>query len=151
MKLTKWSWRRRFFFLNNVNVYFRYFLIISPLKRAGRFIWTHSNSLHSRMLCAKFGWNWLSGSGEEDFFNFVNVFSLFRNNLPSEKDVALHLNKLESTLPKDDLCQDWLKLAQWFWRRRFFNIFKIISHFCYYLPLDKSVALHLSKLESPYS
>ena len=24
------------------------------------------NSLHSRVICAKFGWNWLSGSGEED-------------------------------------------------------------------------------------
>jgi hypothetical protein len=23
----------------------------------------------------------------------------------------------ESSLPKDDLCQLWLKLAQWFWRR----------------------------------
>ena len=31
------------------------------------------------MLCAKFGWNWLSGSGVEDLFNFINVFSLFRN------------------------------------------------------------------------
>ena len=52
------------------------------------------------MLCAKFGWNWLSGSGE-DFLNFVNVFSLFRNNLPLRKGGALHLNNLESPLPKD--------------------------------------------------
>jgi hypothetical protein len=29
----------------------------------------------------------------------------------------LHLNKLESPPPKDDLCQVWLKLTQWFWRR----------------------------------
>jgi hypothetical protein len=28
------------------------------------------------------------------------------------------LNKLESPPPKDDLCQVWLKLAQWFRRRR---------------------------------
>ena len=32
------------------------------------------NPLHPGMLCTKFGWNWLSGSGEEDFFNFTNVF-----------------------------------------------------------------------------
>ena len=70
------------------------------------------------MLCAKFGWNWPSSSGGEDFFNFVNVFSLFRNYLPLEKGRALHLNKLEFPLPKDALCQVWLKLAQWFWRRR---------------------------------
>ena len=28
------------------------------------------------------------------------------------------LNKLESSSPNDALCQVWLKLAQWFWRRR---------------------------------
>jgi hypothetical protein len=27
-------------------------------------------------------------------------------------------NKSESPVPKDDLCQDWLQLAQWFWRSR---------------------------------
>ena len=32
--------------------------------------------------------------------------------------IVLHLTKLESPSPKDALCQDWLKLAQWFWRRR---------------------------------
>ena len=46
-------------------MYFRLFLIISPWKRAGPFIWTNLNPLHPRMLCAKFGWNWPSGSGEE--------------------------------------------------------------------------------------
>ena len=53
------------------------------------------------------------------FLNFVNVFSLFRNYLPLEKGGAYHLNKLESPLPKDALCQVWLKLAQWFWREDF--------------------------------
>ena len=52
------------------------------------------------------------------FFNFINVFSLFCNYLPSEKGEALHLNKLESPSPRDTLCQVWLKLAQWFSRRR---------------------------------
>ena len=43
---------------------------------------------------------------------------LFCNNLPLEKGVALHLNKLESPPLMDALCQVWLKLAHWFWRRR---------------------------------
>ena len=47
-------------------MYFRYFFIISPLKRVGPFIWTNLNPHHTRMLCAKFGWNWPSGSWEED-------------------------------------------------------------------------------------
>ena len=89
--------------------YFHYFIIISPWKRVGPFIWnkfefpsskndlcqvwlnlakwyfkicpcifflplektgpsilTNLNPLHSKMICAKFGWNWLCGSGEED-------------------------------------------------------------------------------------
>ena len=83
------------------------------------------------------------------FLNFVNVFLLFRNYLPLEKAGPLHLNKLESPLPKDALCQVWLKFAQWFWRRRFLNIFNIILHFRYNLPLEKGVALHYSKNWNP--
>ena len=49
-------------------IVFRYFVTISPWKRAWPFIWTHLNPLYPRMLCAKFGWNWPCGSGEEDFF-----------------------------------------------------------------------------------
>ena len=41
-------------------------VIISTWQRVGSFIWTNLNPLHPRMLCAKFGWNWPSGSGEED-------------------------------------------------------------------------------------
>ena len=63
------------------------------------------------------------------FFNFVLVFSLFRNYLPLEKGGALHLNRLESPLPRDTLCQVWMKLAQWFWRRRFFYFRKCIFVF----------------------
>ena len=36
-------------------------------------------------------------------FNFDNVFSLFHNYFPLEKERALHLNKLESSSPKDAL------------------------------------------------
>ena len=62
-------------------------------------------------------WLKMSGSGEEDFLILSMYFRLFRNYLPLEKRWALHLNKLESLSPKDSLCQVWLKMAQWFWRR----------------------------------
>ena len=84
---------------------FCYFVIISPSKRAGLFIWRNLNPLHSRMHCVKFGWNWPSGSGEEDFKIPSMYFQLFNNYLPLEKGRALHLNKLESPSPKDALCQ----------------------------------------------
>ena len=63
-----WNWpsgsEEEFFFISSM--YFCYFVIISPWKRVGPFIWINLNPYHTRMLCAKFGWNWPSGSGEED-------------------------------------------------------------------------------------
>ena len=47
-------------------MYFCNFVIFSHWKRAGPFIWTNMNPLYPRMLCAKFGWYWPSGSGIED-------------------------------------------------------------------------------------
>ena len=37
--------------------------IINFMRLYWFFIWTKLNPLHPRMLCAKFGWNWPSGSG----------------------------------------------------------------------------------------
>ena len=45
-------------------------------------------------------------------------FLLFPYNLPLKKGVALHFNEHKSPLLKNALCQVWLKLAQWFLRRR---------------------------------
>ena len=42
-------------------------VIISPLKRAGPFIWMNMSPFHQRMLCTKFGWNRPSGFWEEHF------------------------------------------------------------------------------------
>ena len=57
------TWEENFKFCKCI---FCYFVIFSPWKRAGLFIWTNLNPLHPRMLCAKFGWNLPSGSEEED-------------------------------------------------------------------------------------
>ena len=101
------------------------------------------------MLCAKFGFKLAQWFGRRRFSNFVNVFSLFRNYLPLEKGGALHLKKLESPSPKDALCQVWLKLAQWFWRRRRSTFGIVSAPSRIYLRLEKGGALHLKKLESP--
>ena len=88
--LAKWFLIKRFFKISSM--YFHYFLIIPPWKRAWPFIW---------------------------FFLISSLFfSYFINYLPSEKDVAFYLIILESPLPKDALCWVWLKFAQRFWRRR---------------------------------
>ena len=49
-----------------MSIYFYFSPIISPLGRAWPFIWINLNSLHQGIFCAKFGWNWPSGFGEED-------------------------------------------------------------------------------------
>ena len=35
-------------------------------KESGPFVWRYLNPLYPRMLCAKFCWNWPSGSGEDE-------------------------------------------------------------------------------------
>ena len=150
-------------------MYICYLIIISLYKKVGPIIWTNVNPHHTRMLCAKFGWNRSNGSGEEDFWissmhfcNFVIVsqrqgpsfgqtwipftqgcivpslvkigpvvlekkifwiswmyFCYIVKNLPLKTSGAFRLKKFEFPLPKDALCQAWLKLTQWFWRRRF--------------------------------
>ena len=49
-----------------LSTYFHYLVIISPWKWEGPFIWTNLNSLNTKMIFVRFGWNWPSGSGEED-------------------------------------------------------------------------------------
>ena len=47
--------------------------------------------------------------------------------------------KVEYPSPKDVLCQVWLKLALWFWRRRFLNFVNFFfALFCNYLPLNRA-------------
>jgi hypothetical protein len=89
-------------------------------------------------------WFWL-----RRFLKNFSAFLLFRYYLPLEKGYPLYLNKLESPSPKDDLCQVWLKLAQWFWRRRLLNDPIPFFHFCDYLPLEEDLALYWNKLEFP--
>ena len=59
------------------------------------------------------------------------------------------LNKFETPSPKGALCQVWLKLAEWFWRRGFLNSVNVFSVLRNYLPLEKGMALRFNKLESP--
>jgi hypothetical protein len=47
------------------------------------------------------------------------------------------------------LSQVWLKLAQWFRRRRFLNDLTSFFTFCDYLPFEDDLALYLYKLEFP--
>ena len=104
-------------------MYFCKFVIISSWKRAWHFIWIYLNSLHPKMLCAMFGWNWPSGSGEEDFQNSSMYLRFFVIIFPWKKAWPfISINNESPSQPSAEsakyaLCQVWLKLAQWFRRR----------------------------------
>jgi hypothetical protein len=74
---------------------------------------------------------------------------LVRYYLPLEKGYPLGFNKLKFPSLKDDLYHAWLKLAQWFWRKRFLNDPTPFLHFCYYLLFEEDLALYLNTLEFP--
>ena len=61
------------------------------------------------------------------------------------------LQKLVSLLPKEALCQVWMKLAQWFWRRSFLNFVNKFLLFVIMSFWKKAWPLHLDKPESPSS
>ena len=56
-------WRRRFF--KNLVFIISLFHNYLPLGIVGLFLWTNLNSLHTKMLCDKFGWNWSSDLSED--------------------------------------------------------------------------------------
>ena len=97
------------------------------------FIWRKLNPSHPRMLCVKIGWNWLS---EENVVISSMNFRFFVIISPWKRAGPLNW-KIESPSPKDALRQVWLKLAQWFWRKRFLNCVNVFSLFRNYLPLEK--------------
>ena len=78
---------------------------------------------------------------EKKVLKVVNAFLLICNYLPFEKVLDLHV-KNES----DALFQIWLKMSQWFWRRRLGKVFNnVFVVFCSYLHFEKGVILHLKK------
>ena len=116
-------------------MYFHLIIIFSPWKMAGHFLWTNLNPLHPRMLCAKFGWNWLSGSGEEDFLNFDYVFSLFHNYLPlAGPFIWTNLNPLQLGIHCAKFGWNWLSGSG---EEDFFNFVNEFLLFRNYLPLEK--------------
>jgi hypothetical protein len=111
-------------------------------------IWRNLNLHYIRKLSCKYDCQILAQSFWRRFLNDPTPFLYCCNFLFFEEDLALYLKNLKFPLPKDDVYQVWLKLACWFWSRRFFKIFSVFLLFCYYLPLGEGFPLHLNNLES---
>ena len=134
LKLVQWFWGIWFFKFVNV---FSQFCNYLPLEKGVAHHLKNLKPLHPRILCPKLHWNWLSGSGEEDFFNLSmyiaipHLSSLGKGHGPS-------FEKLEFPTPKDDLPLIWLKLDQWFWRSRFFKFSIYFRNFAIISPLIRA-------------
>ena len=77
-------------------------------------------------------------SGESGFKICQCIFTILWLS-PLWEGVGPSYNKTES----DALCQVWLKMSQWFWRRRLQNVFNnVFLLFCNYLHLKKGVTLY---------
>ena len=63
------------------------------------------SSLYLRKLCAKFSWNMLNGSGENDFSKIDDVFFIFHTNCPFDEALAFHLTSMNLFSPNDVLLQ----------------------------------------------
>ena len=116
-------------------MYFRYFTIISPWKRTGSFIWINLNPLHPRMLRARFGWNWLSGSREKDclissvYFRYFTIISPQKRTSPSFEQTWIPFTQgcfLESLVEIGSVVLE---------KKIFLNFVSVFSLFRDYLPL----------------
>ena len=105
-----WNWPSGFeedFLISSM--YFRYSLTITPWKSVG----------------PSFEQTWIPftqgcrGSAEEDFLISSMYFCFLVMISPLKRAESFNYKNLESSSPKNALCEVWLKLAQWFRRRRF--------------------------------
>ena len=113
-------------------------------------------------------WLKLPSDWGENFLNFVHVFLLlFSYYFHLGKSVSLYLNKLVSISPREALCQFWLKMAQWLFRKPFLKFVNVFSLFLYcikgcgpslidcfdsvlrHIGIISAIYPHLKKLDSP--
>ena len=102
LKLAQYFWRKRSLNVVNVSSLYPYYMYLPwKWKRTEPFIWTNLNSYHPIMLCTKFGWKWPSGSGGN--FKFRQCIMCTFYNFSLERDMDLHLHRLESPAPRNIL------------------------------------------------
>ena len=99
-------------------MYFCCFVTFSPLEKSLALIWTNLNILFAQGCIVPRFIEICPVVLDKKIFKFPECM-IFCYYLPLERYMVLHLNTLEFTSPKYAyaLCQVWLKLAHWLWRR----------------------------------
>ena len=89
---------------------------------------------HPSIVCANFGWNWPSGP-REDICQYIFYIKL---SYPFRKTGSFIY-----------FIHNLVKIGNAVLERNFFYLVHVFSLFCFYLPLEKDVALYLNRHEFP--
>ena len=114
------------------------------------FIWTNLNPLYPRKLCAKFGWNWSSSSGEECEKCTIMPMTTTTTTM-NNKQILIrkaHLS-LQLRWAKNELLSQDLGLFAYFMytiMHVYHTLISLISKQLNNLSSERDVALHLTKL-----
>ena len=100
------------------------------------FVWTNLNPLHSRMFCAKFGWNWLSGSGEH--FKISSMYFRYFFNISPWKGFGPSFVQTSILITKGRIVFSLVEIGPVVLEKKILNFVNVFSLFRKYLPLKKS-------------
>ena len=119
-----------------------------PLGKGVDFHWTNWNPHHSRMLCAKFGWNWLMGSWGR---HFLNLFMYFMVSLlsPLRKRRCPFFEHNLIPITQGCFVPSLVEIGWVALEKKIIKFVNVFSLFLNYLILEKVRFLHFNKLESP--
>ena len=87
---------------------------------------------------------------KREFLNIFNIILQFRFYLPFERGLALHLNKFESPLPKNDLCQNLVEICPVVLKKKIFNNFQYNFTFSLLSPLGKGRGPSFEQIWIPF-
>ena len=95
-------------------------------------------------------WRWKKEAKNDYLFEMKMVLFCKQNRINLPYDALWYIWLKSDTLYPRMIrfILNWLKVAQWFYRRIFLNFIIIFHYLCNYRPLEKGWALHLNKLES---
>ena len=99
------------------------------------------------MICAKFDWNWPSGSGEEDFLNSSIYFHYFVIISPWKR-IGPSYEKTRILFTQGYFVPSFVEIDPLILEKKILKFVNVFSQFCNYLPLEQDRALHFNKLES---
>ena len=108
-------------------------MIKCPWKRAGPFICRNLNPLYSRVLCARSGWNWNSGSGDLSmYFHYFIIISPWKRVWPF---IWTNLNPLHPRMHYAKFGWNWPCGSG---EDDFLNFVNLCLLFCNYLPWKRT-------------